>query len=649
VKTIKASTLVLAFMLIIAPTLIARPTFGNPDSHYSVQPVAAPPLTNLNSSINGLEVPAQPSPVSDNFSVEIHLLSATGVSGVEVHFFFGNILSYATPTAFIDDLGTTGGVLTGPQAKLLYGVQSGFYDAAGNGPLDPPYTGAVEYKSAAASTGAAMDVTDGLVAKVTFTIIAQPTVDVGDQFLPLVLDFTDIVATSTKGADVQGMLTLHAAPIAPPPARAHIFVQPATVDETNGKLGDTVSINVAITANVFWDVAGYDVTFTYDPTLLSLVSVANGTFLGQGVYGFQDTSVPGVVHAVSTKLSDTTPSSGTGTLFEMTFQVINASTSLPPFESVLGLSNTDLASWTHPERSEPPWSNSITAVDLPFDNRNSPQDTPPGPALAWSHTTTNGTYTAPLQVAGALVDLYDQYPAPYGGQGPNAHSNAFSPQDSVTLHAMVSFGGDKIINKLVVFEVDNANGTKVTLLQNYTDSNGIATVMFRVPMTDLIDDPSVFGWWLATATVDVDQAAVKDTMAFQVGWKAQVTSVTANGAPYLKYSDIMNFTATLTTITEQPINVLVSIDAYDVSSYPIGEVTLFENISAARNNVNGPGGTTPGVFTYTVTMPIPDWTRVGPETVVGYALTALPADGGVALGPQSTPTPSAGIFTIRVS
>jgi len=241
----------------------------------------------------------------------------------------------------------------------------------------------------------------------------------------------------------------------------------------------------------------------------------------------------------------------------------------------------------------------------------------------------------------------------HGGQGPNAHSDAFSPQDNVTLYAKVTFGGDKIVNKLVVFEVDNANGTKETLLQNYTDSNGIATVMFRIPMTDNLTDSSIFGWWLATAQADVDNVAVNDTMAFQVGWKVQVTSVTANfpgsNLFYLKYSDIMNFTATVTTISEQPTNVLVSIDAYDASSYPIGEVAMFENVSATRNNINGPGGTTPGVFTYTVTMPIPDWARVGTERVVGYTLTALPAKGGVPLGPESTPTATAGLFTIKAS
>jgi hypothetical protein len=212
-KTVIGILLVLICVLTLNNLGFLPTGLGNSDSSYTVQPVAIAPLTNHNYSIYGLEVPATPSPVGDNFMVYLHLKTATGVSGVDVHFFFGNILAYATPTGFTDFLGTGGeagvpGVLTGPQSNLLYGVTAGFYDASGNGPLGAPYTGAVYYNVSAVSTGATQDVTDALIAKVAFTIIAQPTTDVGDKFLPLVFDYTDIVATSTKGADVQGMLTL---------------------------------------------------------------------------------------------------------------------------------------------------------------------------------------------------------------------------------------------------------------------------------------------------------------------------------------------------------------------------------------------------------------------------------------------------------
>jgi hypothetical protein len=661
-KQIKGLTLILAFSLLIAPLLIARPIGANPDSSFSVIPIAIPPLTNINASINGLETPGTPSPVGKNFTVEIHLLTATGVSGCEVHFYFGNIAGYAIPVAFTDMLGQTGGVLQGPTSKLLYGVSAGFYDAANN-PVDAPFTTAVYYKVAAASTAGPLDCTDGIVAKLKFQITQQPTTNdapLGYVTFPLVMDFTDIVATSAKGADIQGTLTIDAKAFAVP-ERANISVQPSTIDEATANVGDTFTVTVSLTADVYWDVAGFDITFTYDPTLIELVGFVDDTnFLrqhGEPIFGFNTSSLdgtgaPGTVHAVFTKLADTVPSSGTGSLLEMTFKILNASTSFPPFTSVLGLKNTDLASWAHPERPQGPWFGSVTAVDLPFDNGPSP------PALAWSHTTTNGTYKSPLKVAGAAVDLYDQYPAPYGGQGPNKHSDAFMPQDLVILYAKTTFGGDKITNKLVVFEIDNVQGQKIGLLQNYTNENGVANVAFRIPMTDLVAgtwDPAIFGWWTAIATVDVDNVVVSDTMAFQVGWLAQVKSITANNAPYLKYQDSMNFTATLKVISEQTFaargypNATASIDAYDTSSYPIGEFEVpIAGVSATRNDVNGPGGTTDEIKAdlFTVQMSIPTWARIGTESVTGYVLSALPSNGGIPFGPQTTP---ATLFTIKAT
>jgi hypothetical protein len=253
-KTVKVLTLILALALIAAPLLIiVRPVHANPDSSYAVKPIAISPLTDINSSVYGLETPATPTPVGDNFTVEIHLTGATGVSGVEVHFLFGNILSYATPLSFTDMLGQSGGVLTGPVSKLLYGVSAGFY-TDGTGPLDPPYAGAQYYKVAAASTGAAQDVTDALVAKITFQITNRPTSDIGTVNFPLVLDFTDIVATSTKGSDIQGTLTLDAPPA--PPGQQHYTLTVNVVG--NG----TVTINPQSATYL----SGTTVTLTAVPT-----------------------------------------------------------------------------------------------------------------------------------------------------------------------------------------------------------------------------------------------------------------------------------------------------------------------------------------------------------------------------------------------
>jgi PKD repeat protein len=184
---------------------------------FSVEPVAVPPLTDINASINGLETPPTPSPVGQNFTVEIHLRNATstnvptGVSGLEVHFYFGNILSYAVPTGFACTLGQAGWVLTGP--SLLYGINPGFYDASGNLVSNPPYAGAVYFEIAAASTNGPWNRADGLVATISFRIIKQPQGQNGEPTVTLQLtnDFTDLVDLTSSPINtdsVQGTLSI---------------------------------------------------------------------------------------------------------------------------------------------------------------------------------------------------------------------------------------------------------------------------------------------------------------------------------------------------------------------------------------------------------------------------------------------------------
>ena len=191
--------------------------------YFSVEPVAIPPLNNINASANGLETPPTPSPVGQNFTVEIHLRNATtdnvpyGVLGVEVHFYFGNILNYCLPTGFTTFLGQTGGALNALWGAPMY---NGFYAADGTNITDPPYKGAVYYMVAAVANVAPWNGADGLVANITFRIIKQPQSSSGETtaYLNLVNDFTDLVAYKEIGVittiyhvphdNVQGSLTI---------------------------------------------------------------------------------------------------------------------------------------------------------------------------------------------------------------------------------------------------------------------------------------------------------------------------------------------------------------------------------------------------------------------------------------------------------
>lgn len=620
--------------MVAAPLAIVKNVYAAYPVNINMQLKPVAPLTDVNASLYGLETPPTPSPVGGNFTLEIHLENATsdnvpnGIQGLEVRIYFGDILEYAEPLGFEVRLGETGWVLN-PEVLV---TKKGFFNSTLGEVKTYPFTGAIYFWIAAASTGDPWFGADGLIAKITFRIIKQP---VGMLYEPDVYfritysysELRDGLNAIVNHDKIHGTLYIHASPFEYP-SRPFIFIDPAS---KTGTMGEIFTVNVKITADAFWDVAGFDLTFTYDPVLLSVVSCSEGNFLkqhGETTFGWTDTSVPGRVWAVFTKLDNPTPSGGTDTLLTIQLQVIYEHDSYPPPTCVLGLENTVLASWAHPERTIPPWEGRITAVELPYDPR------PVPPAAEWTHYTVEGRYVAPYIIPGPAIDIYTQYDSPFGGQGYHEHSDAFEPQMWVWLYAKVTYGGDRVTNKLVTFEVHNALDQKVTILWNKTDENGIATVGFRIPQTDYPcgHDPAIFGWWRVIATVSIDEVVVEDEVTFQVGWLIEVVSVEAVGDPYLKYVDPMVFHVVIQTISEQPRWGLVTVDAFDTAGYPIAEQYDFSYFNATR--VQGdPHGTIPGVYEWTFTASIPTWARVGTGTVTAIVLTDWPRNGGTAYCP----------------
>jgi len=140
---------------------------GYPGPYYSVENAAD------NSSI----VNMGPSPsIGQNFTVAIRLYNVTtsnvpaGIAGVEVHLTWNNTL--IEPLNYTNFCGLTGGVLMGP--TILYGIQPGFYDSAGNPVATAPYTNATHYVVAAASSSGGWWGDGALVAEITFKVDLQP-------------------------------------------------------------------------------------------------------------------------------------------------------------------------------------------------------------------------------------------------------------------------------------------------------------------------------------------------------------------------------------------------------------------------------------------------------------------------------------------
>jgi len=233
-----------------------------------------------------LETPPTPSPVVQNFTVEIHLRGATaanvpnGIAGIEVHFYFGNILGYCQVTGFTSYLGLAGGVLLSP---VLYGINAGFYAADGTTPVtSPPYTGAVYYRVAGASTGGAWNGADGLVANITFMITKQPQSSNSEPTvnLPLENDFTDLtdtLASVVTHDKVQGLLTIDATPGAPPAQSYTLTVNivgngNVTINPVNATYLSGTNVTLTAIPDVNWTLQGWsgDLTGSQNPVVITM-------------------------------------------------------------------------------------------------------------------------------------------------------------------------------------------------------------------------------------------------------------------------------------------------------------------------------------------------------------------------------------------
>jgi hypothetical protein len=310
----KIAALLIAFLLVVPALYVARTVTAQNPISVSVEPVAITPLTDTNSSVNGLETPPTPSPVGKNFTVEIHLRGATtanapnGIAGIEVHFFFGNILTYCQVTGFTDYTGQAGGALLTP---LLFGINPGFFASDGTTKVSsPPYTGAVYYEVAAASTGGAWNGADGLVAKINFTITKQPQGSSGESTVNLQLaddftDLTDTLASPVTHDRTQGLLTVDAFGAPPPSGPYTLTVNvvgngTVTIDPMNATYASGTNVTLTAIPAENWTLQSWsgDLTGSQNPKVITMNAnkTVTATFIvsGPGIPG--DLNHDGVVN-----------------------------------------------------------------------------------------------------------------------------------------------------------------------------------------------------------------------------------------------------------------------------------------------------------------------------------------------------------------
>ena len=234
----------------------------------------------------------------------------------------------------------------------------------------------------------------------------------------------------------------------------------------------------------------------------------------------------------------------------------------------------------------------------------------------------NGMYSLTLDAR--YIDIFTQYPDPYGGQRRFFDSDAFTEQDLVCLFVYVTYNGWPVANKLVNFEIHGpANPIyNITLYYTaFTNSSGYAKVCFRIDWPSENPEDVVFGTWTVYGSVSLDQVTVFDVLHFQVGWLVNITKITTNEDAY-RHGWHMTIDIYYTSISHQLRNTFFTATMTDDSNYGLGSLTFATIV-----------GYGDGMIEVTC-FQIPLWARSGVGTVHGDVFTAPPALGGRAYCPE---------------
>lgn len=243
----------------------------------------------------------------------------------------------------------------------------------------------------------------------------------------------------------------------------------------------------------------------------------------------------------------------------------------------------------------------------------------------------NGSVTIKsFSLPGRVIDVYTQYPAPYGGQGPNKPSDMFTPQSLVILYANVTYNFWPVQNKLVSFEIKDPQGNVWDVKCAVTDRNGVATTSFRMPWP--CDNPeSLFGVWTVVGTVDIADVVVSDTLQFHYDYLVRIVKVTTDDVSYA-HEDSVTVTVELTSHSQQARNVIVTVAIVDELGYTVA-------FTQQQLTVKGATFCTAKKYTLTFTLTIPKWAAAGIATVHVNCFDKYPSQGGVQVCPEFSPPP----------
>ncbi|MCW4005180.1 MAG: hypothetical protein NWF04_01070 [Candidatus Bathyarchaeota archaeon] len=237
-----------------------------------------------------------------------------------------------------------------------------------------------------------------------------------------------------------------------------------------------------------------------------------------------------------------------------------------------------------------------------------------------------------------------------GGQGLNANSSAFGPEEEVTIIAQLksSFGGVAVTQKSVAFNI-YLNDKQVASRIAVTNNEGIAIASYRLPWYD-VDPTSAFGLVKINSTVNVGDVALSDSCVFLYDYVLETANIkiTNNngevnptyGPHFSRYSGpSVNVNVTVSNlnwsaVADQQTSFYISGTLYDFHNVPISYQLLPQAINNQITPTTIPYDTVNATFT--LNLPIPSYAFVGPATLYINIHTDNPAVGGLPLCPEKS-------------
>jgi hypothetical protein len=223
------------------------------------------------------------------------------------------------------------------------------------------------------------------------------------------------------------------------------------------------------------------------------------------------------------------------------------------------------------------------------------------------------------------IDVYTER----NGIGYHVPSDAFGPQEEITVYAKVTYGGEGVAYKPVGFEVKDNNGTVVLTRTVFTDMNGECNFTFRIPWTGM-EAEKKFGTWTIYGTVDIAEVRYEDYCRFNFGYIVSIlsirtTDVEGNDKNSFGKGEEVYVELTLRYISFNSKTVYITVTIYDNEGVPIGFMPKPTEVIPPGENPFWNFG-----------ILIPYWRFKGVGTVYVNLFTAMPHNGGVPYCPEKS-------------